>query len=54
MAKKKKVGKYTVESGFWAEKQRKFVDKPLGSSDNVWGSEKIIKDFMAKKKKYRL
>ena len=52
MAKKKKVGKHTVESGFWSEKQRKFVDKPLGSSDNVWGSEKIIKDFMAKKKKY--
>mgnify|MGYP001205568638 CR=1 FL=1 len=48
MGKKRKI---KVESGFWSEKQGKFVDKPLGSSDNVWGSEKIIKDFMAKKKK---
>ncbi len=48
MAKTKKA---KVETGFWSEKEGKFVDKPLSSLDNVWGSEKILTDFMAKKKK---
>ena len=50
MAKKRKI---KVESGWWSEKKGEFVDKPLSSLDNVWGSEKIIADFFLAKKKKR-